>query len=45
MSEIVLHHYPTSPFSEKVRLVLGMKGMHWRSVVVPVILPKPDVVA
>ncbi|MGZ3428497.1 MAG: glutathione S-transferase family protein [Polyangia bacterium] len=45
MSEIVLHHYPTSPFSEKVRLVLGMKRMHWRSVVVPVILPKPDVVA
>jgi len=45
MDELVLHHYPTSPFSEKVRLVLGMKGMHWRSVVVPIMLPKPDVVA
>lgn len=45
MSEIVLHHYATSPFSEKVRLVLGMKGLHWRSVTVPVTLPKPDVVA
>ena len=45
MDELVLHHYPTSPFSEKVRLVLGMKGMHWRSVMVPVMLPKPDVVA
>jgi glutathione S-transferase len=45
MSELVLHHYPTSPFSEKVRLVLGMKKVAWRSVRVPVIMPKPDVVA
>ena len=45
MSEIILHHYATSPFSEKVRLVLGMKGLRWRSVTVPVIMPKPDVVA
>jgi glutathione S-transferase len=42
---LVLHHYAGSPFSEKVRLVLGMKGMHWRSVSVPNMLPKPDVVA
>ena len=33
MNELVLHHYATSPFSEKVRLVLGMKGMRWRSVI------------
>ncbi|MEP7056853.1 MAG: glutathione S-transferase family protein [Caldimonas sp.] len=45
MNEIILHHYPTSPFSEKVRLVLGMKGLAWQSVIVPVMLPKPDVVA
>jgi len=45
MSDIVLHHYAGSPFSEKVRLVLGMKRMRWRSVDVPVMLPKPDVVA
>ena len=45
MNDLILHHYPTSPFSEKVRLVLGMKGMRWRSVHVPVIMPKPDVVA
>ena len=43
--ELVLHHYAGSPFSEKVRLVLGMKGLAWRSVTVPVMLPKPDVVA
>ncbi|HEV7574787.1 MAG TPA: glutathione S-transferase family protein [Caldimonas sp.] len=45
MNDLILHHYPTSPFSEKVRLVLGMKRLRWRSVKVPVILPKPDVVA
>ena len=45
MNDIVLHHYAGSPFSEKVRLVLGMKRLHWLSVDVPVMLPKPDVVA
>jgi glutathione S-transferase len=45
MDALILHHYAGSPFSEKVRLVLGMKGMHWHSVTVPVMLPKPDVVA
>ena len=45
MSELILHHYASSPFSEKVRLVLGMKGLRWRSVTVPAIMPKPDVVA
>ena len=45
MSELILHHYPGSPFSEKVRLILGFKGMAWRSVIVPSLLPKPDVMA
>ncbi|MEY4564372.1 MAG: hypothetical protein RLZZ618_3649 [Pseudomonadota bacterium] len=45
MSELILHHYEGSPFSEKVRLVLGFKGLSWRSVTVPVIMPKPDVIA
>jgi glutathione S-transferase len=45
MSELILHHYPNSPFAEKVRLILGCKGLAWRSVMIPVILPKPDVVA
>ena len=45
MLEPILHHYASSPFSEKVRLVLGFKGLAWRSVDVPVMLPKPDVVA
>jgi glutathione S-transferase len=45
MSDIILHHYPTSPFSEKVRLVLGYKNLSWQSVVIPMIMPKPDVLA
>jgi len=40
--EIIFHHYWTSPFSEKVRLVFGMKGLSWRSVEVPNMMPKPD---
>src|SRR5271170_1073377 len=42
--EIVLHNFATSPFSEKVRLVFGIKGLAWRSVEIPSLLPKPDVV-
>ena len=45
MPDILLHHYPTSPFSEKVRLVFGLKSLAWRSVIVPTMLPKPDVMA
>ena len=45
MSELILHHYATSPFAEKLRLVLGFKRLVWRSVDIPMILPKPDVVA
>ncbi len=45
MSEVILHHYPGSPFSEKVRLLLGSKGLSWRSVIIPVVMPKPDLLA
>jgi glutathione S-transferase len=45
MSDLILHHYPTSPFSEKVRLILGHKQLSWQSVVIPRIMPKPDVLA
>jgi glutathione S-transferase len=45
MNELILHHYPSSPFSEKIRLILGYKGLAWQSVVIPRIMPKPDVMA
>ena len=43
-SEIILHHYDTSPFSEKVRVMMGVKGLPWRSVIQPVIMPKPELI-
>ncbi len=45
MSDLILHHYATSPFSEKIRLVLGAKQLPWRGVSIPHIAPKPDLVA
>ena len=44
MSEVILHQYDPSPFSEKVRICLGIKGLAWRAVQQPVIMPKPDLV-
>ncbi|MRD48552.1 glutathione S-transferase family protein [Caenimonas koreensis DSM 17982] len=45
MTTLILHHYPSSPFSEKIRAVLGYKQLAWKSVVIPAIMPKPDVIA
>jgi glutathione S-transferase len=45
MENLILHHYPTSPFSEKIRLIMGYKKLAWKSVVIPAIMPKPDVLA
>ena len=45
MSALILHHYPTSPFAQKARLLLGFKGLSWRSVKIPPMMPKPDLTA
>lgn len=45
MSDLILHHYPTSPFAEKVRLILGHKQLAWKSVFIPMIMPKPELTA
>lgn len=42
MPEIILHHYDLSPFSEKIRLALGYKGLPWRSVKVEAVPPRPQ---
>jgi glutathione S-transferase len=42
MADIILHHYPLSPYAEKARVALGIKKAAWRSVIIPVIMPKPD---
>lgn len=44
MTDFILHHYDTSPFSEKVRVFFGIKGLAWRSVLQPNMMPKPDLV-
>ena len=44
-SEIILHAYPQSPVAEKVRVVLGIKDLHWRSVDIPRLPPKPFLTA
>jgi glutathione S-transferase len=40
--DIILHHYPQSLYSEKVRLILGLKNLDWKSVLIPMVAPKPD---
>ncbi|MGJ7578770.1 glutathione S-transferase family protein [Variovorax sp. RHLX14] len=45
MSDLILHNYSRSPFSEKVRLLLGHKKLAWKSVSIPAIMPKPDLEA
>lgn len=45
MSDLILHHYPTSPFAEKARLLLGFKGLSWHSVKISPVMPKPDLTA
>lgn len=41
MAELILHHYDGSLFSEKIRAILGFKGMTWHSVKIPPIMPRP----
>jgi glutathione S-transferase len=45
MNDLILHRDPGSPFSEKVRLILGHKRLAWRSVHIPMVMPKPDLLA
>jgi len=39
---LILHHYPLSPFSEKVRAMLGYAGIPWHSVTVREMPPRPS---
>ena len=45
MPDIILHHFDASPFAEKVRVALGLKGLAWSSVEIPMVMPKPDLTA
>ena len=39
---VILHHFDQSPFSEKIRVILGFKGIAWKSVRISRIMPRPD---
>ncbi|MGA2054247.1 MAG: glutathione S-transferase family protein [Bradyrhizobium sp.] len=39
---IILHHFEESPFSEKIRVIFGLKKLDWTSVVISRIMPRPD---
>jgi glutathione S-transferase len=41
---IILHHYPMSPYSEKIRLALGLKEIAWQSVIISPVTPRPDLI-
>ncbi|MDR3466533.1 MAG: glutathione S-transferase family protein [Xanthobacteraceae bacterium] len=40
--QIILHHFEESPFSEKIRVIFGIKAIPWRSAVISRIMPRPD---
>ena len=39
---LVLHHFDQSPFSEKIRVIFGFKGVTWKSVRISRIMPRPE---
>jgi glutathione S-transferase len=41
VSKLYLHHYWTSPFCEKIRLLLGYLDLEWHSVHTTTIMPRP----
>jgi glutathione S-transferase len=44
MADLLFHHYDASPFSEKIRVLFGIKDLAWRSVPQPNMMPKPHLV-
>lgn len=41
MTTPILHHYPPSLFSEKIRVLFGYLDLQWQSVIIPPIMPRP----
>src|SRR6266702_695024 len=39
---IILHHFEQSPFSEKIRIIFGLKDLASTSVLISRIMPRPD---
>jgi glutathione S-transferase len=45
MTDLILHHYDASPFTQRVLRMFGIKGLEWRSVTTPMMPPKDDLLA
>jgi glutathione S-transferase len=45
VTDLILHEYEMSPYSEKARRLFGFKGLTYQQVRVPAVMPKPDVLA
>lgn len=45
MSDLILHHYDASPFTQRALGMLGLKRATWLSVETPMLPPKDDLVA
>jgi glutathione S-transferase len=45
MTELILHHYDASPFTQRALRMLGIKRLAWHSVETPMMPPKQDLVA
>ena len=41
MNSLILHHYTMSPFSQKIRSMLGYTGIQWQSVITREMPPRP----
>jgi glutathione S-transferase len=45
MTDLILHHYDASPFTQRALKMLGIKRCSWQSVTTPMLPPKDDLVA
>lgn len=41
-NRVILHHFDQSPFSEKIRVIFGLKKIAWQSVLISRTMPRPD---
>ena len=45
MTDLILHSYDASPFTQRALKLLAIKGLTWRSVTTPMMPPKDDLLA
>lgn len=45
MTDLILHSYDASPFTQRALKMLAIKGLQWRSVTTPMMPPKDDLLA